>query len=161
MLKYFKSVTIYPLYFFTEYYQFYILDSETTASTDANDFWSPEAERLRLAISEGLLGVTVAKYAKIKVSFKVLKKSPSLKTKADHIVETSLNIPSGHLEIRDCSAYDIILGLDLQKTNYQIRVSSFKLDTVQNDSGKDYYVVEIWPGKIQETKLIKKWQKIV
>jgi hypothetical protein len=146
------------LSFFTEYYQFYILDSETKAQTDATDFWNDEAGQRKLAIGEGLLGVTVAKYAEIKVEVRFLSAEPTEDAYADHIVETSLNLPSGLLQVKDCTSYDTILEINLEKGTYRIRISSFKLWTVENDKGDDYYVVEIWKSGFAETKILKEWK---
>ncbi len=149
---------IQKLNFFTEYYQFYILDAETKASTDAPDFWCSTAEPRRLAIGEGLLGVTVAKYAKIKVDVKILNTEPAIEDNANHVVETSLAIPSGILQIKDCTAYDTILEVNLEKTSHQIRISSFNLGAVKNDVGKDYYKVEIWKAMPKQTLILKEWK---
>ncbi len=146
-----KIIEHHHLSFFTEYYQFYILDSETQAQTDAPDFWNDQAGQRKLAISEGLLGVTVAKYAEIKVEIRVLSAEPTEDTEADHIVETSLNLPSGLLQVKDCTNYDTMLELNLEKRPYRIRISSFKLWTVKGDEGDDYYVVEIWKCDFSET----------
>jgi hypothetical protein len=153
-----KIMEQHKLSFFTEYYQFYILDSETKASTDAPDFWNDEAGQRKLAIGEGLLGVTVAKYAEIKVEVRILSSEPIEDAEADHIVETSLNLPSGLLQIKDCTNYDTVLELNLEKGQYRIRISSFKLWTVENDKGDDYYVVEIWKNEFVETVILKEWK---
>ncbi len=145
------------LSFFTEYYQFYILDSETKAQTDAADFWNDEANKRKLAIGDGLLGVTVAKYAEIKVEVKVLSSEPSEDNDADHIVETSLNLFSGLLQIKNCTNYDTVLELNLEKGTYRVRISSFKLWTVEGDAGNDYYVVEIWKANFTNTKILKEY----
>ncbi len=152
-----KIIEQHNLSFFTEYYQFYILDSETKAQTDTPDFWNDEAGKRKLAIGEGLLGVTVAKYAEIKVDVRVLSSEPTEDSYADHIVETSLNLPSGVLQIKDCTSYDTVLELNLEKENYRIRISSFKLWTVENDKGDDYYVVEIWKSEVAETVILKEY----
>ncbi len=154
-----KIMEQHNLSFFTEYYQFYILDSETQATTDAPDFWNDEAGNRKLAIGEGLLGVTVAKYEEIKVEVRVLSSEPSEDVDADHIVETSLNLPSGILQIKDCTSYDTVLELNLEKETYRVRISSFKLWTVENDKGDDYYVVEIWKSEFAETKILKEYVK--
>ncbi len=153
-----KIMEQHKLSFFTEYYQFYILDSESEGKTDAPDFWNDEAGTRRLAVGEGILGVTVAKYAEIKVEVRALSSEPTEDAEADHIVETSLNLPSGLLQIKDCTSYDTVLELNLEKETYRIRISSFKLWTVQNDEGDDYYVVEIWKSEFAETKIIKEWK---
>jgi hypothetical protein len=152
-----KIISKHDLSFFTEYYQFYILDSETKAQTDAANFWNDEAGQRKLAIGEGLLGVTVAKYAEIKVEVRVLSSEPTQDSYADHIVETSLNLPSGLLQVKDCTNYDTELELNLEKGTYRIRISSFKLWTVENDKGDDYYVVEIWKREFVETKVLRAW----
>jgi hypothetical protein len=154
-----KIISKHDLSFFTEYYQFYILDSETKAQTDAADFWNDEAGQRKLAIGEGLLGVTVAKYAEIKVEVRVLSAEPTEDADADHIVETSLNLPSGLLQVKDCTSYDTVLELNLEKRTYRVRISSFKLWTVENDKGDDYYVVEIWKSAFAETVILKEYLK--
>jgi hypothetical protein len=154
-----KILSKHNLSFFTEYYQFYILDSETKAQTDAKDFWNTEADKCKLAIGEGLLGVTVARYAEIKVEVRVLSSEPIEDADADHIVETSLNLPSGLLMVKDCTSFDTILELNLGKGTYRVRISSFKLWTVKGDEGDDYYVVEIWESAFVETVILKEYLK--
>jgi hypothetical protein len=134
------------------------LDSETKAQTDTADFWNDEAGQRKLAIGEGLLGVTVAKYAEIRVEVRVLSAEPTEDADADHIVETSLSLPSGLLQVKDCTNYDTVLELNLEKETYRVRISSFKLWTVENDAGDDYYVVEIWESAFAETKILKEWK---
>jgi hypothetical protein len=144
----------YNLSFFTEYYQFYILDSETKSQTDGPDFWNDEAGENRLAVVEGLLGVTVGKYAEINVEVRVLEEKPQIFDYPDHVVEASLRLPSGILQIKDCTAYDTELELNLEKGCYRVRVSSFKLYTLQNDQGDDYYLVEIWKSRFAKPKVL-------
>jgi hypothetical protein len=152
-----KNMITHKLFFFTEYYQFYILDAESPAITDAPDFWNEAADKRKLAIGQGILGVTVAKYAEIKVEVDVLDAKPKIDTHADHIVEASLNIASGTLQIKDCTAFDTILELKLDKALHKIRISSYNLGSVKNDEGDDYYKVEIWPNDALETIILKEW----
>jgi hypothetical protein len=151
---------IYDLKFSSEYYQFYILDSETKTTTDAADFWCPAADELRLAIGEGLLGVTIATYGNVNGELRVLDKKPTENKKANHIIEASLNLLSGKLQIRDCTNYEIQLEINLEKEPYRIRISSFGLETVSNDEGKDYYEIEIWKSKFEKPKLIKRYVQV-
>jgi hypothetical protein len=134
----------YDLKFYTEYYQFYVQDSQTTSATDDNNFWNPAAGERRLAVLDGLIGVTVAKYAEIDVQVKVLDTKPEPDPSADHIVQTTLNLASGVLQIKCCTNNDTQLELHLPISNYHVRISSFNLDTVVDDEGQDYYRVEIW-----------------
>ena len=146
------------LSFYTEYHQFYVLDAETKSTTDADDFWNADADNRRLAIGEGLLGVTVAKYAEIQVEVWVLDEKTVLNEKADHIVEASMRLPSGILQVKNCTGYETQLELPLEKDTYRIRISSFKLNTVNNDVGEDYYSIEIWKSRFAKPKIIKAWK---
>ncbi len=154
-----KIMQKHNLTFFTEYYQFYILDSETKSQTDDANFWNDEAGKLRLAVLEGLLGVTVGKYAEINVEVRVLEEKPSIFDYPDHVVEASLRLPSGILQIKDCTGYDTELELKLEKGCYRVRISSFKLYTIQNDSGDDHYLVEIWKSRFAKPKVLVDYKR--
>jgi hypothetical protein len=145
------------LKFSSEYYQFYILDSTSEGKIDASDFWNDEAGIRKLAIGEGILGVTIATYGNVNAELKILDKKPIENKKASHIIEASLKVSSGKLQIRDCTGYDIQLEIDLEKTDYRIRISSFNLETVVDDEGNDYYEIEIWKSKFAKPKIIKKY----
>ncbi len=148
----------FQLSFFTEYYQFYILDAETKAQTDSEDFWNVAANIRKLAIGEGILGVSVAKYATIKVELNIFLEEPVVNNHADHIVQSDINLPSGILKVQSCTSFQTQLELSLEKGAYTVRVSSFNLSTVVGDEGDDYYVVEIWRTLIEGTKVLKVWQ---
>jgi hypothetical protein len=145
------------LKFSSEYYQFYILDSQSEGKTDAPDFWNDEAGERKLAIGEGILGVTIATYGNVNAELKILDEKPIENKKASHIIEASLKVSSGKLQIRDCTGYDIQLEIDVDKTDYRIRISSFNLETVVDDEGNDYYEIEIWKSKFAKPNLIKKY----
>jgi hypothetical protein len=147
----------YKLKFSTEYYQFYILDSQSEGKTDAPDFWCDIAGKRRLAIGEGILGVTIATYGNVFGEVHILDKKPQENKKANHIVEASINFISGKLQIKDCTNYEIQLEIDLDKTDYRVRISTFGLETVMNDEGNDNYLIEIWKYKFSEPKLINKY----
>jgi hypothetical protein len=146
------------LSFFTEYYQFYIQDSQTTSATGDTNFWNAEADKNRLAVVEGLLGVTVGKYAEIKVEVRVLTSKPMDHDYPDHVVEASLNLPSGILQVKCCTNFDTQLELHLEKGCYRVRVSSFKLYTIKGDEGDDSYIVEIWKSRAAKTKVLTKYK---
>jgi hypothetical protein len=149
------------LKFSSEYYQFYILDSQSEGKTDAPDFWNDEAGDRKLAIGEGILGVTIATYGNVNAELKILDKKPIENEKASHIIEASLNFISGKLQIRDCTGYETQLEIDVEKTDYRVRISSFALETVSNDEGDDYYEIEMWKSKFEKPKLIKRYVQVL
>lgn len=150
-------MTTHELKFFSEYYQFYILDSKSEGKTDAPNFWNDEAIERKLAIGDGILGVIIANYGNVNATLHVLDKKPQENSAANHIIEASINFISGKLEIRDCTCYETQLEINLDKENYRIRISSFGLETVLNDVGNDSYIIEIWKSKFAKPKLLKKY----
>jgi hypothetical protein len=146
---------VYPLHFPSEYYQFYILDSKTKATTDTNDFWCPDADKRRLAIGEGLLGVTIGTYGTVRSEIRILTEKPAFDTSADHIIEASLRLPSGILEVKDCTGYETQWTISLPKTTYRIRISSYKLGSIQGDVGEDQYTIEIWKSRFANPQILK------
>jgi hypothetical protein len=148
----------YDLAFLTEYYQFYILDSESEGNTDAPDFWCDIAGERRLAVGNGIFGVTIATYGDVDGELRILDKKPKEDSKADHIIEASLKLASGKLEVRNCTGYELQLEVNLSKSDYRIRISSYRLASAKTETdNKDNYVVEIWKSDFQEPQLIKKY----
>lgn len=146
----------YKLNFTTDYYQFYILDSQTKATTDADDFWNDEANERRLAIGEGLLGVTIGTFGKVNAEIRLLDKKSVENPNANHCVEASIKLVSNKLQFKNCSNYETQLEIELEKENYRIRIASFGLETISGEDGNDYYEIEIWKSKLAKPKLLKK-----
>ncbi len=149
------------LKFFTEYYQFYILDKNSKCETDSPNFWNEQAGIDKIAVEEGLLGITVGKYAEIDVEVNLLESQKNERNfdEFEHIVEASIDVPSGVLQIKDCTGFDTILELKLAPRTYAVRCYSAKLSSIESDIGEDYYVIEIWASEKFERRILKKFDK--
>ncbi len=147
------------LKFFTEYYQFYILDKDSKAETDSKNFWTPQADVAKIAVEEGILGITVGKYAEIDVEVNVLETQKSQRNfdEFEHIVEASIDVPSGVLLIQNCTSFETILELNLAPQTYAVRCYSAKLSSIEGDVGDDFYVIEIWATEKFERKVLKQF----
>ncbi len=147
------------LKFFTEYYQFYILDKDSKAATDSDNFWNPQAGIDKIAVENGLLGITVGKYGEIDVEINVLETQNNLRDfgEFEHVVEASIDVSSGILQIKNCTNFDLELELNLTPGTYAVRSYSAKLSSIGNDSGEDYYVIEIWASDKIERKVLKQF----
>lgn len=144
--------------FSTEYYQFYILDSKTKAKTDADDFWCPDADKRRLAIGEGLLGVTTTTYGDVIGGLRLLLKKPeNLLIDAKHIIEASIKIPSGVLQIKNCTAYETKLELPVEKGTYRIRITTQSCVHVTDkvEENEDHYIIEMWKSNFAKPQILK------
>jgi hypothetical protein len=149
----------YNLKFFTEYYQFYILDKDSKAATDSDKFWTPQASADRMAVEEGLLGITVGKYAEIDVEVNVLESQNNERNfdEFEHIAEASIDVTSGVLQIKNCTGFNIELELNLTPRTYTVRCYSVNLSSIKNDVGEDFYVIEIWASERIERKVLKQF----
>jgi hypothetical protein len=154
------AVEKYQLKFFTEYYQFYIRDRDTKASTDSDNFWTAQASGDKMAVEDGLLGISVAKYAEIGVQVNRHKQEPVFDSDEnyDHIVEAAIHVFSGIIQIADCTSNSIQLELNIEPGIYTVRSSSANLKTVKADEGDDYYVIDIYPSDKKERTVLKRYQ---
>jgi hypothetical protein len=145
--------------FDTSYHQFYILDKDSPSDTDSNTFWTEESHQDRLAIGTNILGVSTGCYGDVKSLIKLLEIEPVVELdKYDHIVEASIFITSGILQIIPCvSSDDAELELKLPIGEYCIRINSGNLASVVGDEGEDFYVVQIWPSEKRKRNVLKRF----
>jgi hypothetical protein len=150
----------YKLSFYTSHHQFYITDKDSPQETDAYDFWTEEATQNRLALGDGLLGVGLECYGPFKGELLILnKKENHLElVKYDHIVEGGLEIKSEILQILNCPNLNVELEVQIPAGKYRARIYSSNLASVgDNDSGDDYYKIEIWPDTKMERTVLKQY----
>ncbi|MCX6316040.1 MAG: hypothetical protein NTW29_02015 [Bacteroidetes bacterium] len=147
----------YKLSFWTSHHQFYIADGLSPFKTDSVDFWTTQAFEDKLATEEGIIGVGTACYGDVKADFDILDREPVDIdfSDCDHVVEASLNIRSGTLQIFPCISNESILDLRLDPNVYRVRVYSFNLTSVIGDNGDDYYKILIWPADFDVRKVLK------
>lgn len=149
----------YELDFDTSYNQFFIVNKEGKSDTDSTDFWTAEAFEARMAIGEGLVGIGTQCYGPVKASL-IIQTQPNDNFELDaydHIVEGSLKIHSGVLQVLDCPNSSVELEVKVPPGNYRVRVYSSNLASVNGDEGDDFYQLEVWPDTLTERKVIKKY----
>ena len=154
-----KSVNV-NLAFYTSYNQFYVTDKDSYGDIGRN-FWTQEALDSHLAISNGILGVSMESYANARCQIKILKSKPIILdlSKYDHIVEAGLQINSGIIQILNCPNSNVVFESDLPIGHYRVRVSSKGLTGISSDVSNldrdDYYVIEIWPDNSLKKQVLK------
>jgi len=151
---------IHKLSFFSQYGQFYIADKDAHADTGSKDFWNNEAFHNRLAVDDGILGVSIENdEAVANVEIELLPFKPEEKdlSRFDHIVEESLLIRSGKLQILDCPNSQVEFELNLEPDWYRVRVSSANLTKAYQEIPEDKYNIKIWRESCSKIKVVKKW----
>ena len=131
---------------YADYHQFYLGDSTFDGDTGAAEFWSPEAFARMLAVAPpGLLGVGTARYDWVPVVVDQLATAPSDDDLDawDHIVEASLEVPSGRVAIDGCMSYRSAESphIEVAPGTYRVRVYYGGLDT----HDEDHYRIVLWP----------------
>ncbi|HEY9002795.1 MAG TPA: hypothetical protein VIM89_15680 [Mucilaginibacter sp.] len=152
---------IHALDFRTAYSQFYIIDPMVDYDAGSFNFWTAEAFNDMLAIGNGILGVGIGSYGHVKAELEMLPKNNSQNdyTKYDHVVEAGIKIESGLLQIIDCPNSEIALSIAIEPKTYRVRIYSAGLSESipDEDEGKDYYRIEIWPDNNIERKVLKRY----
>lgn len=146
--------------FSSSHHQFYLCDKTSLLESDVDDFWTTEAFDSKLAIGDGILGVGTASYSRCKGELMVLdRKNDKIDYEQyDHIVEGGLQVPSGILQILDCSSRNVQLQINIDPGTYRVRVYSSNFASVIDDDGDDFYKIEVWPSEEVERLVLKQYR---
>lgn len=78
--------------------------------------------------------------------------------KYDHIVDGSIDVKSGVIQILDCPNSAVAFEIKVNPGMYIIRIYFWNMtgyDT-DEDEGSEYYTIELWPGEQIEKEYIKR-----
>jgi|SRR5690606_27221089 len=144
---------VHPLDFYTQYNQFYIVDSGYIDSE--KDIWADSALVNRLGLDENLLAVFTGSYGPIKGQLEIKKDGSNIGNleEYDHVVEGRIDIETGVLQVQDCPTSNVVQEVELPSGLYSVRVYSKGLTTVEGDEGDDFYRIVIWPAKDSDKKV--------
>lgn len=117
----------YPFDFFTEYGQFYLCDKTSPLQTDSENFWTDQALEDNLAIEEGVIGIASEGHGRVKGEIKILPEVGEIDSTEgyDHIVEGSIAITSGIVQVLNCPDSALQLEFELNPGFYRV---SFRND---------------------------------
>jgi len=136
----------YQLEIFADYHQ--ILLHDEFFKDDAADSWGEEAYKQMVDISDGCVALATARNLEVPVEIVVCDSEPCEDPDSwDHIVQCSINLPSGKLVVRGVSDYlPDAKRIDLKPGQYSVRLFYGGLDTLSDDGldGNDLYKVVLW-----------------
>ncbi|MEN2416028.1 hypothetical protein [Flavobacterium mesophilum] len=149
------------LEFSTSYGQFYLNDKDYTGDTSSESFWSQQAFDDKLALENGILGVSLQNDVGIvKCELDILdSKSLFDFPKCDHVVEAGLEIRSGIIQVTDCPSLDVILEIPISNGDYRVRVYFFNIGSGYDENPQDYYKIEIWKEAFSDRTVLKNYQE--
>lgn len=150
----------FDLNFTTDYGQFYLNDKDSTGDTGSEDFWSSQAFVDKIAIEEGVLGISIENSEGIvKCELEILKSKSTILDfdDFDHVCEASIKIESGFLQIVDCPFSEIELETEIEKGVYRVRVYSNNLKAAYYKNLTDFYKIEMWKEAFSGRNVLKRY----
>ena len=167
---------------YADHSQFYVGDSAFDGDTAADTFWNDEAFARRLAIAPpSLIGVSTDLYGTVPVMIEVRQTAPGDDTAGwDHVVEASLELPSGRLAIDGCLDYrpeasryamaehETSPHISVSPGSYRVRVYYGNLDSIHEVTTPDgvaevsdeHYRLVLWPALYGEHNLLSPLHRI-
>jgi hypothetical protein len=147
----------FELSLFADYFQFYILDEDTTG--DLSWSWDEAATARMLAIAPGIIGVGTVRNMNVPVTVEIRDQEPDVDVPAwDYVVEATLDVASGRIVVAGCSDYfPDAMRITVPPGSYRVRVSYGALDTPSDDGldGDDHYRAQLWPAPSSDFCILK------
>lgn len=144
---------------FADYRQFYLWDlADPSASLASVDFTDETVER-RLATGLNVVVVQPERNMDVPVELEVHDSEPPYDSALwDHIAECSLELPTGRLEIHECTGGSVA-RLEVEPGTYRVRSFHSGFATISRNGldGEDYYRVVMWPSPPEECQVLKQW----
>lgn len=140
-----------------DYHQFYLWDP-TVTNQAPEEFTDDDVVR-RVKCAPSVVVVQPARNAEVPLVVDVSDSDPGFDASLwDHIVECSLDLPGGKLQVHECLGGPV-LELDLTSGSYAARVLSAGLDTVSPAAfdAEDRYTVQLWPASFRQVHVVKQW----
>jgi hypothetical protein len=140
---------------FADYFQFYLWDREMTpeAPTDYSD----EDTKRRIKTGPNVVVVQPARNMNVPVELEVLDAAPSYDLADwDHVAEASLELPSGKLQIHECTGGPID-DIDVAPGTYRVRAYYGRLDDLSPNGldGNDHYRIALWRAPLASICVLK------
>ncbi|MCB9850717.1 MAG: hypothetical protein H6817_08430 [Phycisphaerales bacterium] len=142
---------------FAEYSQFYIWDIGIDPGAPC-DYDDEDCSR-RVKVAEQCVVIMPERDDTVPVQFEVRPDEPQRDDDAwDHVVECSIDLPTGRLQISTVSCGDVA-NWRVPPGSYRVRASFGKLGEVDANrlDGNDHYRVVLWPGDAIALTVLKQW----
>ncbi|TDR94801.1 hypothetical protein [Enterovirga rhinocerotis] len=143
---------------FADYHQFYLWDHARQPSSALD--YTDEDVRRRIKASLFIVVVQPERNMTVPVEVEIASRAPDLALDAwDHVAEASLELPSGRLEIHECTGGSIDI-LPVAPGCHRVRLHCAGLGTLSEDGldGDDRYRLVIWPAPFAEIAVLKQYR---
>jgi hypothetical protein len=140
-----------------DYHQFYLWDGgvNPTAPTDYTD---EDVKRL-VKVAPNVVVIQPVRDFTVPVELEVHESDPGVDLESwDHVAECSIDLPSGHLHVEECTGA-AVFSVELEPGTYRVRALFSGLDSLSDDGfdGNDRYRVVLWPGPSVPLSVARQW----
>jgi hypothetical protein len=143
---------------FADYHQFYLWDARV--APDAPTDYSDDDIAKRIKAAPNIVVIQPERNMQVPVELEVLTEAPPLSfDKWDHIAEASLDLPSGELEVHECTGGSID-RIAVAAGSYRVRAHFGGLDSLSPNGleGGDHYAIAMWPAPSSPPSILK-WHR--
>jgi hypothetical protein len=152
----------YTLDFLTQHGQFY-LTSDKAQGLDSNAIkWTHDDFTSKIAFAKNALIIFPQCYGHVRGELSILKTEVEDTDfeKYDHVVEGSIDVNSGELQLLDCPSSSIELDIKLLPGTYRLRIYMSNLEStfIDDQEGNDYYKMEMWLDSNKERRVLKQFR---
>jgi len=147
-----KSVEV-----FADYHQFYLWDKGMDPL--APEDYSPEDTDRRIKTGSHVVVVQPERDMDVPVEIEIHDSEPPFDSAEwDHIAEASLHLPTGQLQIHECTGGPVA-EFHVEKGWYRVRSFHGGFGTIAEvgTDGADFYRVVLWPAPSAEVRVIKQF----
>jgi hypothetical protein len=144
---------------FADYFQFYLWDKgmEPVAPTD---YTNEDTMRNLIKTAPHVVAILPRRNMTVKTVVEIHDVEPPLSPQSwDHIAEVSLHLPTGELEVHECTGGPVT---EFRMTGgwYRVRAHYGGFDTIDESGleGDDHYLVVLWPAPEGQLQIIRQWR---
>ncbi|TDC32543.1 hypothetical protein E1211_20610 [Micromonospora sp. 15K316] len=150
---------------YADYRQLHLFDEASAANLE--EAWTDTVEHTQFSVVTDAAVVVTMSSADVLVDVEVLDHPPqSDLERYDHVVEGSLDVPSGRLVVMGCSDYaPDAPRFDLTPGSVRVRVSKSNLQAAK-DAGEhsdedgattERVRLQVWPAAPAQTEVLRQW----
>lgn len=143
---------------FADYFQFYLWDEGVRPAPPID--YSDEDVADRIKAAPHVVVIQPVRNMDIPVQLDIAETAPPLELeKFDHVAEASIDLPSGRLEIHECTGGSIDI-IAVAPGTYRVRACFSGLETLSEDGleGGDQYQLTLWPAPVTPVEVLKQYE---
>jgi hypothetical protein len=142
---------------FADYYQFYLWDPGMTAEAPTD--YTVDDIRRRIMMGPNVVVIHPIRNMTVAVAVEVHDSDPGFDPAVwDHIAEASLHLPTGRLQVHECTGGPVA-DFEVSPGWYRVRSLSAGFSSIDESGlkGDDRYLAILWPAPPAELQVIKQW----